>query len=195
MASWVPMKAEHRAFLASERWAEMLRQELLPWIVAAGPLGDHILEIGPGPGLTTDLLRTLARAVTAVELDPALAQVLRRRLAGTNVEVVEGDAGQPRFARGSFSAVACFHVLHHVPSREQQDALLVEVARVLRPGGVFLCVDAPDIDLLRQAHIAQRETFVPIDPATIAERMQRAGFRSVALQRQPYQLLVHAKLG
>jgi 16S rRNA A1518/A1519 N6-dimethyltransferase RsmA/KsgA/DIM1 with predicted DNA glycosylase/AP lyase activity len=51
----------------------MLEADLLPWIDSAGDLGDDILEVGPGPGLTTDLLRRRVGKLTAVEVDPILA--------------------------------------------------------------------------------------------------------------------------
>jgi SAM-dependent methyltransferase len=186
------MKTEHISFLASERWAQMLEEDLLPWLLAGGSLGDDVLEIGPGPGLSTDLLRTLAPAVTALELDPALASRLSTRLAGTRVEVVQADAARAPFADHRFSAVACFHMLHHVPSAAQQDAVFAEVARVLRPGGMFLCADALDIEMLRAAHREQCETFVPLEPAALPERLQRAGFSQIELRQQEYQLLVRA---
>src|SRR5207244_2877475 len=47
----------HLDFLGSAEWAEMLKADVLPWIEAASDLGDDVLEVGPGPGLTTDLLR------------------------------------------------------------------------------------------------------------------------------------------
>src|SRR5580704_17729681 len=78
----------HRQYLASAQWAQMLEDELMPWVEAAGDLGDHVLEIGPGPGLTTDLLRHRVSRVTAVEIDPSLGEPLRDRLSGTNVEVI-----------------------------------------------------------------------------------------------------------
>jgi len=51
------MNELHLQFLGSPDWAKMLEVDLLPWIEGAGDLGDDVLEIGPGPGLTTDLLR------------------------------------------------------------------------------------------------------------------------------------------
>jgi SAM-dependent methyltransferase len=161
------MKSDHISFLASERWAQMLERDLLPWLLAGGSLGEDVLEIGAGPGLTTDLLRTLAPAVTALELDPSLAARLSERLAGTQVEVVHADASSAPFADARFSAAACFHMLHHVPSSAQQDAAFAEVARVLRPGGIFLCADPLDIDAMRAAHREQGETFVPLQPASV----------------------------
>jgi ubiquinone/menaquinone biosynthesis C-methylase UbiE len=185
------MKAEHLDFLASERWAQMLERDLRPWLLALGGLGDDVLEIGPGPGLSTDLLRTLAPTVSVVELDPSLAARLRERLTGT-VRVVQADAAQTPFADGRFSAVVCFHMLHHVPSVAKQDAVLAEAARVLRAGGAFLCADALDLEAVRAAHEAQGETFVPLDPEPLRERLQRLGFRQVEVKQQAYQLLVRA---
>src|SRR5437879_791603 len=78
----------HLAYLASPAWAEQLRREVLPWLDTAGDLGDHVLEIGPGPGLSTDLLRERVAHVTAVEVDRDLATALQARLAGSNVDVL-----------------------------------------------------------------------------------------------------------
>jgi hypothetical protein len=70
------MNEFHLRYLASPEWAATLRDELLPWVLGSSDLGDDCLEVGPGPGVTTDLLRGRAVRLTAVELDPALA-VLR----------------------------------------------------------------------------------------------------------------------
>jgi 16S rRNA A1518/A1519 N6-dimethyltransferase RsmA/KsgA/DIM1 with predicted DNA glycosylase/AP lyase activity len=80
----------------------MLRNDLLPWLVEVADLGDDVLEIGPGPGLTTDLLRQRAARVTAVEVDAELAAALAERFAGTNVEITQGDGTPHRVACGSF---------------------------------------------------------------------------------------------
>ena len=105
-------------------------------------LGDDVVEIGPGPGLTTDLLRTRVPALTAVELDPDLAAALAGRMAGSNVEVVEADATAMPFEDGRFSGAVTFTMLHHVPTVELQDRLFADVRRVLRPGGLFVANDS-----------------------------------------------------
>jgi 16S rRNA A1518/A1519 N6-dimethyltransferase RsmA/KsgA/DIM1 with predicted DNA glycosylase/AP lyase activity len=43
-------------------------------------LGAELLELGPGPGVTTEVLRRRVARLTAVELDAALAARLARRL-------------------------------------------------------------------------------------------------------------------
>ena len=53
------MNELHLQILASPEWAQTLRDELLPWLAQAGEMGDDVLELGPGPGLTTDLLMQL----------------------------------------------------------------------------------------------------------------------------------------
>src|SRR5580700_1371637 len=92
----------HLQFLASPQWAQMLEDELIPWVEEVGDLGDHVLEIGPGPGLTTDLLRQRVSRVTAVEIDPSLGEPLRERLEGTNVDVIVSDAVEAELPENFF---------------------------------------------------------------------------------------------
>ena len=46
------------------------------------------------------------------------------------------------FSDHTFDGDVCFTMLHHVPSAAMQDRLLSEVARVLRPGGIFAGTDS-----------------------------------------------------
>ncbi len=70
---------------------------------ALGPVHDTtVVEIGAGRGALTDLLRERARRVVAVELDRALAELLRARYAGDDrVSIVEGDV--LRFSLGALA--------------------------------------------------------------------------------------------
>ena len=163
----------------------MLETDLLPWVLTVGDLGDDVLEMGPGPGLTTDLLRQRATRVTAVEVDADLARLLEERLAGTNVRVLHADATSTGLPTGRFSAATSFSMMHHMPSPQDHDRLFAEVHRVLRPEGIFLAVDALDLDFLRQGHID--DTFNPVDPDTLSERLESAGFTGIHLERMDYQ--------
>jgi SAM-dependent methyltransferase len=173
------MNRTHLEYLASSEWADALRTDLLPWLESTIQLGDDVLEIGPGPGLTTDLLRHRVAAVTAVEIDADLAADLKARLAGTNVEVIWGDGTELPLSEDRFSAATCFSMLHHMSSDAAQDQLFTELHRVLRPGGRFVAVDSLDTDRIRQAHID--DTFVPLDPATLESRLRAAGFADITL--------------
>jgi SAM-dependent methyltransferase len=175
----------HIQYLSSPDWAARLQEELVPWLDTAGDLGDDVLEIGPGPGQTTDILRGRANRVTAVELDPDLAAPLAERLAGTNVEVHCADATDLPFEAGRFSTATMFSVLHHVPSPEEQDRVFAEVRRVLRPGGAFVGVDPIDRPDLRISH--DDDTFVPVDPATLPSRLERFGFTETTVDLIDFQ--------
>ena len=188
------MNEGHIKFLSSPEWAQMLESDLLPWVLSVARLGDSVLEVGPGPGLTTDLLRRHAATVTAVEVDPDLAARLAERLAGTNVRVVHADAVDAGLPPGAFSSVTCFSMLHHMTSPQHQDRLFTEVCRVLQPGGAFLGVDSEDLDRIRQAHVG--DTFNPVDPGTLTARLEAAGLGDVRIERGEYQFrFVASKAG
>jgi SAM-dependent methyltransferase len=152
---------------------------------AAGDLGDDVLEIGPGPGLTTDLLRRRVPRLTAVEVDPTLAGPLEARLAGTNVEVICADATDAGLDPSRFSAATCFSMLHHMPSPEYQDRLFAELHRVLRPGAIFVGADSRDLEPIRAGHID--DTFVPVDPEGLPARLEAVGFTATTVDVGDYQ--------
>ncbi len=172
----------HRWICRSGHWKRLLREEIVPWVLEDIDLGQNVLEVGPGPGLTTDLLRQEHSSITAIEIDDKLAAALDRRLNGSNVKVVHGDATAMPFADGSFSGAVAFTVLHHVPSALLQDRLLRQVCRVLKPGGVFAGVDSLPRPFLYLAHIG--DTFVPIDPGTFGSRLEAAGLTDVKIERR-----------
>jgi SAM-dependent methyltransferase len=164
----------HLEFCSSPEWARLVENELLPWVLDGYELGDDLLEVGPGPGLTTDVLRRKTARLTAVELDLDLAGQLASRLAGSNVTVLAGDVTRLPFPANRFSSAACLTMLHHIPSPARQDAALAELARVLRPGGVLVGSDGLDTPARREIH--EGDVFVPVDPATLAARLRAAGF-------------------
>ena len=168
----------------------MLETDLLPWVLGVADLGDDVLEVGPGPGLTTDLLRTRTAKLTAVEVDAQLAAALAARLSGTNVEVVHADATESGLATNRFSAATCFSMLHHIPSSEIQDRLFAEMHRVLRPTGALIGADAIDSELIRQFHVD--DVFVPVDPNTLGRRLEAAGFTNVGVEAAGYEVRFNA---
>jgi SAM-dependent methyltransferase len=184
------MNEDHRVVCASDEWRAVVEHEILPWAVGRVDLGDDLIEVGPGPGLTTDVLRTRVARLTAVELDPDLAGQLAARLAGTNVEVVEGDATALSFEADRFSAGVSFTMLHHVPTAELQDKLFAEMGRVVAPGGMVVFSDSVGSDDLRAFH--ENDVYNPVDPATVGDRLERAGLVDVEVQANEYGWLAHA---
>ena len=168
------MNRFHRWYCRTGHWRHEIQDEILPWVLRDLDLGDHVLEIGPGPGLTTDVLARAVPALTAVEIDEELAGRLTARFRGTNVTVEHADATALAYPDATFSGAVCFTMLHHVPSAEQQDRLLAEVRRVLRPGAVFAGSDSRASTVFRLAHVA--DTMTLVDPDGFAARLTAAGF-------------------
>jgi SAM-dependent methyltransferase len=185
------MNEGHLQYLASSAWQARLEADLLPWIERVAELGDDVLEIGPGPGLTTDILRRRASNVTAVEIDHALASGLKERLRGSNVDVIEGDAKALAFDSDRFSAATAFSVLHHVPTVAEQDQILAEILRVLAPGTGLFATDARDLETIRDGH--RDDTFVPLQVNTLVSRLERIGFVGINLDIAEYEIRFTAR--
>jgi SAM-dependent methyltransferase len=174
------MNRFHRWFCRTSFWKKTLADEIIPWALKDVELGDDVLEVGPGPGMTTDILRERAPRMTSIEIDPSLAAALKHRLQRTNVTVVEGDATAMPFADGSFSGAVSFTMLHHVPSYALQDRLLAEVYRVLKPGGVFAGSDSRWSVGFHLIHFG--DTMVIVEPETFAARLAAVGFTDISVK-------------
>jgi len=175
------MNAAHLEVCASEGWRQVVQEMILPDALAGVALGDDVVEVGPGPGFTTDVLRTRTARLTAVELDADLARGLAERLAGTNVTVVCGDATALDLDTAHFSGAASFHMFHHIDGDDAQDRAFAELARVLRPGGVLVAADGVEDPGSRAFH--EDDTYNPIDPDTLDRRLTAAGFTAVTVGR------------
>ena len=94
-------------------------------------VGREVLEVGCGTGLVMDRLQYRCRRLQGLDISPGMAAKARER----GHEVTVGGADALPFADESFDVVYSFKVLAHV---EPIRAALREVARVLRPGGLFV---------------------------------------------------------
>lgn len=173
------MNENHARLLGSAEWAAYLHEDVLPVVTAGVRLGDDLLEIGPGPGAATEWLRHRVRRLVAVELDPEATAALKERFAGTNVEAVTGDATDLPCPEGSFDSAGMFTMLHHVPTRALQDAILAGILRALRPGGVLVGSDSPPSDSLHRFH--EGDTYNPVEPAALLTRLRSLGFGEVTV--------------
>lgn len=127
-----PLKRLGQHFLEDARTLERLADAL--------ELEAHetVVEIGPGRGALTDLLRQRARRVVAIEIDRALAGRLDARYAGdAHVQVVHGDvlrlalgaaAGGPYALAGNVPYYITTPILFHAlePPRPSRAVFLVQ---------------------------------------------------------------------
>jgi ubiquinone/menaquinone biosynthesis C-methylase UbiE len=107
------------------------------------PYGAQILDIGGGAGSAVPtLLKSYPKStVRLIDPDSKMCAIARKRLwkEGDRVIVEEMKANELRYQDGTFDAVLCCEVLHHVPDWR---GALKEVKRVLKPGGALLVAEA-----------------------------------------------------
>lgn len=173
------MNENHAKLCPSPEWAAHIQDEVLPWFTGQVDLGEHMLEIGPGPGAATDWLRHKVRRLTAIEIDADAAARLTDRYAQTNVEVVVGDATRARWQDESFDSIGSFTMLHHVPTAALQNKLLAEAFRLLKPGGVLIASDSLASNDLHHFHTG--DTYNSVEPASAISRLQTIGFGKIII--------------
>jgi ubiquinone/menaquinone biosynthesis C-methylase UbiE len=102
--------------------------------------GAAVLELGAGTGMHSGVLCAAGVDTTLTDISPSALKVLRRRLdvsrvpARTFVTPMESTP----FADSTFDLVASAGSLSYA----DPSALDGEIARVLKPGGSFVCVDS-----------------------------------------------------
>jgi ubiquinone/menaquinone biosynthesis C-methylase UbiE len=176
------MNALENWFCATSFWRRITERDILPWLLGGYSFGDNVLELGAGPGATTDALRHCCAHVTSLEYDQKFATQLGARYERTNVSVLRGDAASLPFPDATFSCATAILVLHHLRSREQQEKAFAEIHRVLKPGGVFLVFEISDSWIHRIMHF--KSTFVPIAPEAASARMKSLGFANILVEKQ-----------
>jgi ubiquinone/menaquinone biosynthesis C-methylase UbiE len=163
----------HNYFCGSSKYEKVFRERLLPAVLAEVDLSGNILEIGPGFGAGTEWLAERSGSVTALEYDEKLAAKVATRV--PNARVIHGSGADMPLDDESFDVVVCTTMLHHIPTRDKQDALLAEARRVLKPGGVFCGSDSRSSTLFRLAHIG--DVMNVVHPETFGARLVSAGCR------------------
>jgi len=134
--------------LLGERWYDadddpvaLLRAESRlrnPWV--ARNLRQHhgpqasILDLGCGGGFLTNSLALEGFRVVGLDASPESLLVARTHDETRAVDYIAGDALNLPFAASTFDAVSAMDLLEHV---EQPQRVILEVSRVLRPGGTF----------------------------------------------------------
>lgn len=139
----------------------------------------RVLDVGCGTGQLAHRLRLTNARVHVVGCDFSLGMLRAARDRDRRVAWVQGDAVRLPFASEAFDAVVSTQAFHWFPD---QRAALREIARVLRPGGVFvLTVVRPILGVLgriiEQGGHVLRQPFHWPEGAELAGAAADAGLR------------------
>ena len=98
-----------------------------------------ILDIGCGTGRLYQFFAKFQDLVDYVGLDQSVGQLAESRKEYPNNKYVQAEMTSLPFENESFDLVFCIATLHHLPDEETRQQALLEMKRVLKPGGrVFL---------------------------------------------------------
>jgi ubiquinone/menaquinone biosynthesis C-methylase UbiE len=100
--------------------------------LAARVGGGRLLDVGCGTGFVLNLAKDLFKEIHGVDVTPAM--LAKVDVSSGNITLHNRAAESLPFPDASFDAVTSYAFLHHL---EDYVAVLREVARVLRPGGIL----------------------------------------------------------
>jgi SAM-dependent methyltransferase len=129
------------------------------YLEVIGATEGPVLELACGTGrLTIPIARALAhhpsRAVTGLDLAPAMLDAARRKAAdaGVTIELVLGDMRRFALGRRFGTILVAFNSLLHLTSNDALAECFARVREHLAPGGVFVFdIFNPSIQLLARA--------------------------------------------
>ncbi len=138
---------------------------------------ERVLDVGGGPGRALSAIET----DLGVVVDPARGMVGRARTNGR--AAILGDGATLPVRTKSVDAVVVTDALHHVGN---QEGLLSEAVRVLRPGGVLVVIDF-DPTTIRGRLLVATEHAVGLEsafssPSELAQRIESAGLAPEVLR-------------
>jgi 2-polyprenyl-3-methyl-5-hydroxy-6-metoxy-1,4-benzoquinol methylase len=149
---------------------------------------QRIMDFGSGTGLLTQEIAPHVGHITAIDMSPAMNEVLRGK-AGKfecELEIVEIDLSESSIDR-SFDAIISSMTIHHV---ENISAILAKFYAMLKPGGAIALADLVSED--GSFHKDNEGVFhFGFDPDEFLDLARKAGFENlqseiVSTARKPY---------
>jgi ubiquinone/menaquinone biosynthesis C-methylase UbiE len=161
---------------------------------AAPQASDVMLDVATGTGNTALTFAPFVESVTGVDLAVKMLEAARARALEegvNNARFLEGSAESLPFADASFDLVTSRHAPHHF---RDVPKFLLEVARVLKPGGRFVMADQVTLEGENQAWVDEFQR--TRDPSHFTQRTveawqeltRAAGLTWVRDQIVPYRL-------
>ena len=168
----------------SHFWFRGFRQYMQPALAraTAGTTNARILDCGCGTGSNLDMLRPYGRAIgfDLTRIGPEFAKAHGHRVAQASI-------GDIPFRSASFDLVTSFDVFQTLPDAVEQSAI-VEIARVLKPGG-WMLLHVAALDILHGRHSVLSEETRRYTKRSLRELVSKGGFRIERLTFDHFTLL------
>ena len=128
---------------------------------------DLVLDLACGTGDFCEL--AAERGARVIGVDFALQMLRRAKIRGLDFSFVQADAEWLPFRTGSVDVVTCGFALRNFVVL---DAVMREIARILKPGGrvALIDVDRPSWPPLRAAHSLYFDRIVPLVGGLFSDR-------------------------
>ena len=169
-----------QAYSENGAFVHGLASGVLEWL---GPKpGEHVLDLGCGDGQLTQRIAATGASVVGVDSSPGMVAAAR----ALGIDAQQGNAESLPFGSAIFDAVFSNAALHWV---RDQDGMMSEVHRVLKPGGRFVAemgghgniasIRVALMAVLARHGFADREEGVNYypTPESYTERLARHGFK------------------
>jgi SAM-dependent methyltransferase len=168
----------------SHFWFRGFRQYMKPALAraTAGLTAARILDCGCGTGSNLEMLRPYGNAVgfDLTRIGTEFAKAHGHRVAQASISDIP-------FRTGHFDLVTSFDVFQVLPDAVEQSAI-VEMARVLKPGG-WLLLHVAALPILYGKHSALSEETRRYTASTLRTLVEGAGFRIERLTYDQFSLL------
>ena len=138
-------------------------------------------DLGCGTGQVSELIAPHVAKVIAVDGSTDMVQAAKKRLKGHQIDVRRGDMEALPIDDGQLDAAITALVLHHVPEPARA---LMEMHRVLKPGGRVLIVDMLPHDRVEYQQ-QMGHVWLGFSEKTMKKFLEGAGFTSVSMTPLP----------
>jgi len=187
MATWDPQKYEAWYETPLGKASDRLEKELV-LSMAGVKDGERVLDAGCGTGIYSIELAKRGARVTALDASSEMIERARDKAekAGASVDFIKADALKIPFPDNHFDLVLSVCMLCFVKER---DGALLEMKRVLRPGGrvvIALLNSRSPWALFRRIQGRVKETVYSsaefISPNGIESSLEKAGFKDIKVR-------------
>lgn len=131
----VPMNLIHRWICQSEKWADRMHSQVLPWACEGVELNQNVLEIGPGYGVTTRWLMERAAELAQSKSAPTSPHTCATPSASgsTSAPATVPSYRSPTLRSTSSSASRCCTICPHRNGRTSFSAKWHEYSARVEP--------------------------------------------------------------